>query len=158
MLFRRRLLVPVLSLAMVLASGSAGACSPPATSHNLKAALASARPGLIVFRGQIESAEGAETSEQGARARQYVIRADKWWRGPDRARMAARGSVNTMAGTSCQGLFDFSAEQGEQWLIVGHEEDGIFAPSGLLSQKLENGMLPLALRQLLESTAQVNIE
>lgn len=148
---RRHRVIPAMALAIAFTSGSTNACSLGAQAYDLEAALASPHPTLVVFRGRIESAEDATTSEPGARARNYHIRADRWWHGAARERVVARGAVNTMAGTSCEGTFDFSASPGQAWLIVGHEENGVIHPSRQLSKPLADGVLPLKVRILLDA-------
>jgi hypothetical protein len=156
--FGRHAMIAAGSLAIALMSASTYACSLAPSAYDLKAALASPHPTLVIFRGHVVSAEDTHTAEKGARARKYHFRVEQWWYGAPRERIVARGSVGTMAGTSCEGTYDFSASPGEEWLIVGYEENGVIDPSRMLSKPLIGGVLPLNVRQLLESKSPVKVK
>jgi hypothetical protein len=136
-------------LAMTLVAGHAYACKLAVEAYDLNAFLASPGTNKIVFEGRIKSVVNMKAAEDGVRKQKIYFKVDHWWRGKIRNKVVALGIVGSHAGTDCEGQFDFSAQPGEEWLIVGTEEKGFIRPSHLLSKPVIDGALPFEVRQSL---------
>lgn len=66
----------------------------------------------------------------------------RWWRGKPRATVVGIGTIEKPSGSSCDGILNFWAKPGQEWLIVGYLKDGQIHPLPLMSQGIENGEVP----------------
>lgn len=141
-----RKVLPVALLMFVSSFASACKLSPEAT--DLGAFLSAKKDGQVVFLGKVQSIQDLPSNSSEVK-RDITFEASKWWRGSPQSVVPAFGAVGTMAGSDCEGIFDFSAREGEQWLVVGTWWKGKVHPSGLLSVRLQNENLPFEINQLL---------
>jgi len=129
---------------------NAQACKLAREAYDLDAFLASKKPNQVVFRGRVKAVESITTAD-GELKHQIDFEVNRWWRGSVRMKVAALGFSGTMKGTSCEGSFDFAARVGEEWLVVGVEENNFVRPSGLLSKVVVNGAIPTDILRRLQS-------
>lgn len=133
-----KLIIPLLAL---LYASDLTACrlGPPA--YDLRTSFTESKDAAVAFRGRVESVTPSENGE----LKRITIEAGRWWKGRPRERVVVIGSSGTMAGTDCEGVFDFTARVGSTVLIVGEERSGEIYPSGLLSRQENIAKLPQAL-------------
>lgn len=124
--------------ALALGVNSANACSFPASAYELDAFLASSAPHKVVFTARVASVAN-KNFNTGVTVQDIEFETIDWYRGQARKRVKASGMIGSGRGTSCEGQFDFHVRQGEQWLIVGEEENGVIVPAGMLSEKIKGG-------------------
>ena len=141
-----RKVLPIALLMFVPAFASACKLSLEAT--DLGAFLRAQNDSKVVFLGKVQSIQDLPRKSSEA-AQDITFEASKWWRGTPQSIVPTFGAVGTMAGTDCEGVFDFSAGEGEEWLIVGTWRKGKVHPSGLLSVRLQNGNFPIEIKYLL---------
>lgn len=133
-------------LAALLVGASAQACKvfPRPPSDYLQRKV----PQAVVFRGTVVSVRETP-SQDGVRTPQIRFRVSHWWTGVRPRTVTVQGSVGSMAGTSCEGTFDFSAQPGDEWVIFGHRESGRIVPDSLVSVKVVDGLVPPAVAEAL---------
>lgn len=127
-----------LAACMALASSGAMACKVVTSPDDLARALADPAPDRVVFTGWVTA---VDTAIDPARPR-ITLRATRWWRGSARPTVVVLGAIRSARGTSCEGVFDFTASVGATMLIIGDEEGAVVLPSSLLSRELKDGTLP----------------
>lgn len=134
-----KLIILVLAL---LYGSEVKACSLDPMAQDLKAFLAKSTNGDVVFTGRVVSV----TTSNDGRAHRITVKAERWWRGRPRAEVVVLGRTGTMLGTSCEGVFDFSAPVDSAVLIVGEERGTEVNASGLLSRRIDIKQLPQELK------------
>jgi len=128
---------------------AAFACKLSAEVTDLTAFLEAKKESQVVFLGKVKSIQALPRTSNET-VTDITFEASKWWRGTPQDFVLALGAAGTMAGTDCAGIFDFSAQEGEQWLVVGTWWNGKIHPSGLLSVRLQNGNLPAEIKGQLD--------
>jgi hypothetical protein len=139
------------ALAVSTFGGRAGACSLVDWAFDLRAFLARATPGQVVFVGKVREVNGVEPTRWQVSAQHIKFDVSKWWRGEPRETIEASAALSKRTGSSCDGLDDFSARVGEEWLIVGYEIDGIIRPNRQMSKLAVAGHLPEESMRALET-------
>jgi hypothetical protein len=116
------------------------ACSLPPF-ERLEDFLKKSKPTQAVFEGRVLSVLELPQTAGRPQESDIVFEVQRRWRGAAQPTVTVRGLKDTVSGTSCQGLFDFSAQVGETWLIVGRQAGSVVDPSVQLSKKVVNGAL-----------------
>ncbi|MBV8634163.1 MAG: hypothetical protein JO002_06710 [Burkholderiaceae bacterium] len=132
---------------------AAFACKLSAEATDLTAFLMAKNESQVVFLGKVKSVQALPRTSNETN-QDITFEASKWWRGTPQNLVLALGAEDTMAGTDCAGIFDFSAQEGEQWLVVGTWWNGKINPSGLLSMRLQNGNLPAEIKGQLDRVSE----
>lgn len=130
-----------LVLVLVLFARESIACKLVPKAYDLKVFLASREPGQVVFLGKVVSIDPIPSSSSSNSTQKISFQVSKWWRGQARDVVVAIGVQGSAKGTSCEGVFDFSAKIGQEFLVVGYEENGEIRPSKQLSKELEGDKL-----------------
>lgn len=125
------------------------ACKLRAEAYVLKAFLAERTPEQIVFLGKVVAVEPIPTSTEGVASQIIHFKVSRWWRGEKRDQIIAIGVQGSAKGSSCEGVFDFEARIGQEFLIVGYEISGEIRPSKRLSIEVQEWKLPEDVRILL---------
>lgn len=95
----------------------------------------------VVFVGTVKSVD--ELPSTAGTTMRIRMEVSKWLSGDNKvALIDVRGSQTRTANVPCAGLFDFSAETGEQWLIFGHLQNGEVYPENTLSRRAPDGRVP----------------
>ncbi|MES2887787.1 MAG: hypothetical protein V4739_07210 [Pseudomonadota bacterium] len=129
----------LLGLVALLGVGSAQACS--VMRRPLSDYLQQKVPQAVVFRGTVVSVKD-KPSQDGVRQPDIRFRVSHWYTGARPKTVTVQGSVGSMAGTSCEGTFDFLPKPGEEWVVIGHRERGHIVPAPLSSVKVVDGTVP----------------
>jgi len=136
------------AVSLVFAPAIASACTIAPEFRDLDAFLKAKEDIQVIFLGRVKSVvelpQESDTTEWN-----ITFEAGKWWRGIPQEFPSVLGGARTRARSTCEGVDDFSAKEGEQWLIVGTSSDGKIHPVRWLSTRLENGKLPIGLEQQL---------
>ncbi|MFZ6819999.1 hypothetical protein [Undibacterium sp. Ji22W] len=130
-----------LVLILALLAKEAIACKLAPKGYDLKVFLASREPGQVVFLGKVISIDPIPSSSSSISTQKISFQVSRWWRGQARDVVIAIGVQGSAKGTSCEGVFDFSAKIGQEFLVVGYEENGEIRPSKQLSKELEGDKL-----------------
>lgn len=101
-------------------------------------------PDHVIFLGTVISVEEKQVRE-GVSAQNIEFRTARWFGGKPQNTISVRGFIGSWQGTNCQGMSDFSAKTGEEWLIFGRLHDGKVNPDSELSRKIVKGEIPAAL-------------
>jgi hypothetical protein len=126
-------------------------CKLPIEVSDLEAFLASHQPNTVAFQAEVIS-ERFNPPKEHLATQDIQFKATRWWLGTPRENVFAQGATGTMYDdTDCQGVLDFSVKRGETWLVVGIEKNGIVYPSGPLSGRFPNGIIPLYIERLLRA-------
>jgi len=138
----------IAALVLCLIADSALACKVPSVASDMKAYLRSNKMPQVVVKGKV--AEVTEMLRQGGVVEQRIeIETSSWWRGEATPTITMMTSSGAMAGTSCEGVWDFSVKVGEEWLIVGVINDGVVQDLPKLSTKIVDGKVPPQLKKIL---------
>ena len=138
----------LLSLAALLAAGSAQACK--VWRQPLSDYLQGQVPQAAVFRGTVVRVDVREPAGPTAEQRQQIrFRVSRWWTGERSKTVTVQGSVGSMKGTSCEGTFDFTAQPGEEWVVFGRRDKGGVKPDALNSVRIVDGVVPPAVAEAL---------
>lgn len=98
-------------------------------------------PNRVIFVGTVLSVGEKKIGKNGTSIQNIEFRATRWFGGKAQATVSVRGVIWSNQG-SCEGVFDFSAKKGEEWLIFGQLHEGRVNPDTFLSKKLVNGTIP----------------
>jgi hypothetical protein len=128
-------------LILVLYAKESIACKLEPKGYDLKVFLASREPGQVVFLGKVVSIDSIPSSSSTILTQKISFQVSKWWRGHARDVVIVVGVQGSAKGTSCEGVFDFSAKIGQEFLVIGYEEQGEIRPSKQLSKELESEKL-----------------
>lgn len=138
-----------LVLILALFAKESIACKLAPKGYDLKVFLASREPGQVVFLGRVISIDPILSSSSAISTQRISFQVSRWWRGKARDVVVAIGVQGSAKGTSCEGVFDFSAKIGQEFLVVGYEENGEIRPSKQLSKELEGDKLHKDILELL---------
>jgi hypothetical protein len=132
------------AISLVVVPAIASACTMHPDFKDLGAFIDAKRDDSVIFLGTVKSIHKSRMDDWD-----ITFETGKWWRGVPRSVASVSGGVGTRAGSSCEGVSDFSAKEGEQWLIVGTSYKGKIHPVRWLSLRLEDGNLPIKAEQQL---------
>lgn len=105
-------------------------------------------PESVVFQGVVVSVTET-TNVDGSSNQEIEFRAVRWFSGAQQTSATVMGATGILRGTDCEGVFDFSAEKGQEWLIFGQRSQGRIIPNKQLSTRLTDGKIPsLLLEQI----------
>ena len=99
-------------------------------------------PDSVIFLGTVLSVGEKKVGKDGTFTQNIEFRATRWFGGKAQEIISVQGVTGNYRGTDCEGIFDFSAKNGEEWLIFGQLYDGKVKPDRFRSQKLVNGTIP----------------
>ncbi|NRR31210.1 hypothetical protein HSX11_13560 [Oxalobacteraceae bacterium] len=125
-----------------LSMNAASACKLGAAAYDLQAFLEEPGISKVVFVGKVASVSNVQAAKGLLVDQRIEFAATRWWHGAPRASVTGRGKAEKPLGTDCDGNWNFLVSAGDEWLIIGYEQNGLVHPSGLLSRKLINGTLP----------------
>lgn len=108
----------LISLCIALASSGAMAGKVVTSPDDLARTLGDPSPHRVVFTGRVTA---VDTTVDPAAPR-ITLQTAQWWRGTPRPTVVVLGAFQAAPGTSCEGVFDFTARVGATMLIIGEEE------------------------------------
>lgn len=97
--------------------------------------------GQVIFLGKVVSVE-EKKDKDGVVYQTIEFTPTRWFGGEKKGIFKVSGVIGTMHGTDCEGVFDFSAKVGEEWLIFGQLHDNIVTPDRFNSIKVIDGKIP----------------
>lgn len=137
-------------VALSLFASLGSACKP--VMHHVSDYVAHRIPDHVVFLGTVVSVEETQVGE-GTSTQNIEFLATRWFGGKAQETVSVRGVIGSYRGTDCEGLVDFSAKKGEEWLMFGQRYEGKVNPDRFLSRKIVNGAIPASLLKELKQKA-----
>lgn len=122
------------------------ACTLHPDFKDLGAFLGAERDDKVIFLGTVKSIHKSRANDWN-----ITFATDRWWRGVPRSSASVSGGIGTMKHSSCEGVHDFAADEGEVWLIVATAYKERITPTPWLSRKIENKKLPIEVEQQLNT-------
>lgn len=99
-------------------------------------------PDSVIFLGTVLSVGEKKAGKDGTSTQNIEFRTTRWFGGKAQEIVSVQGLTGSYRGTDCEGVSDFSAKKGEEWLIFGQLYDEKVKPDRFRSQKLVNGTMP----------------
>ncbi|WP_162791441.1 TonB family protein [Dyella tabacisoli] len=138
-----------LAVVSALFAFSAQACSPATYPDPVMHFLQQDGPGAMVFVGVVTSVKSQGDAKKNI-SQDIVFRPTRALRGNYNESLPVRGFITTDPLAPCGNFFDFTAREGEEWLIFGHLRDGVVYPDKASSRQIKNGTVPPHVLSLLK--------
>ena len=132
----------LLCITLSLFASLSSACKPVV--HRVSDYVQHRIPNHVIFLGTVLSVEEEQVGE-GVTTQNIEFRATRWFGGEAQETVSVRGVIGSYRGTDCEGVVDFSAKKGEEWLMFGQLYEGKVNPDRFVSRKVVNGTIPASL-------------